>query len=305
MEDKYYIKIREELQNNEVYKKIKDYSKNRHDLSTYFNVGKILIEAQGGEARAKYGDNLIKEYSLKLMKDVDKKFNYKTLLRIRQFYLFCEKFATVSRQLSFSHYVELLPLKDINEINYYIKIVEKQNLGVRKLREKIKAKEYQRLPIDTKNKLITTNKSDDKYEVTDFIKNPIIIENTKNYNKITEKNLQDLILENIPLFLEQLGDGFTFMKNEYKISYEGINNYIDILLHNYIYNCFCVIELKTIKLKKEHIGQIQIYMNYIDRHVKLPSQNDTIGIIICKEEDKFVMHYLNNNKITSTKYITI
>ena len=224
MEDKYYIKIKEELQNNEVYKKIKDYSKNRHDLSTYFNVGKILIEAQGGEARAKYGDNLIKEYSIKLTSELGRGYTPTRLKYMRQFYLFVKKGPALTDKLSWSHYEKLLPLKDINEINYYINISINQNLGYRELDKKIKSQEYQRLPIYTKDKLITTNKSDDKYEITDFIKNPIIIENTKNYNKITEKNLQDLILENIPTFLRQLGDGFTFMDNEYKISYEGINN---------------------------------------------------------------------------------
>ena len=302
MQDKYYNLIKEELHNNEIYKKIKDYSKNKHDLSTYYNVGKLLIEAQGGEKRARYGNELIKEYSIKLSNELTEKYEVTKLKRIRQFYLIIQKGATMSHQLNWSNYVDLLPLKNINEINYYIHLVEEQKLGVRQLREKIKQKEYQRLPNNTKNKLINNN---DKYEVIDFVKDPIIIYNTKNYIEISEKNLQDLIMENMNNFLNQLGDGFAYIKNEYKISDDGINNYIDLLLFNYIYNCFCVIELKVTKLKKEHIGQILIYMNYIDNNLKNDNQNDTIGIIITKEEDKFVMNYCKNNRITNTKYITI
>ena len=141
----YYNEIKEELINNEIYKKVKDYSKNRSDLSTYYNVGKLLIEAQGGEHRAKYGNGLIKEYSIKLTRELGKKFNVTLLKNIRQFFLIFQKSPTLSDQLNWSHYVELLYLKDINKINYYIDISIKQNLGVRELRNRIKTKEYERL----------------------------------------------------------------------------------------------------------------------------------------------------------------
>ena len=146
----YYNEIKNELINNEIYKKVKDYSKNRSDLETYYNVGKLLIEAQGGEDRAKYGDKLIKEYSKKLITDVGKQYNYKTLLKIRKFYLFYQKVATVSRQLTWSHYIELLKFDDFNIINYYINISINQNLSVRELRTKIKSNEYERLDDDPK-----------------------------------------------------------------------------------------------------------------------------------------------------------
>ena len=212
----YYNEIKTKLIDNEVYKKVKDYSKNKNELNTYYEVGKLLIEAQGGENRAKYGDELIKEFSKRLINEVGKKYNYKTLLKIRKFYLFSEKVATLSRQLTWSHYVELLSLKDVNEINYYINITEEYNLGVRELREKIKNREYQRLDYKTKLKLI--NK--EEITVSDFIKNPIIIKNKYNINEeeISEKVLQDLILEDIPSFLKELGTGFSFIENEYKIN---------------------------------------------------------------------------------------
>ena len=137
----YYSEIKNELINNEIYKKVKDYSKNRSDLNTYYNVGKLLIEAQGGEDRAKYGDNLIKEYSKKLTMELGKGYTTSALKRMRQFYLLIIKGATLWHQLSWSHYRELLKIKDINKVNYYIKISKEQNLSVRELRERIKSKE--------------------------------------------------------------------------------------------------------------------------------------------------------------------
>ena len=149
----YYNEIKQELINNEIYKKVKDYSKNKNDLTTYYNVGKLLVEAQGGESRAKYGDNLIKEYSKKLILELGKGYSTRSLKNMRKFYTF-QKGQTVSAQLTWSHYVELLKFSDINIINYYIKITEEQNLAVRELREKIKNKEYERLDNKTKEKLI-------------------------------------------------------------------------------------------------------------------------------------------------------
>ncbi len=133
----YYSEIKKELIDNEVFKKIKDYSKNKYELERYYNVGKLLVEAQGGEARAKYGDGLIKEYSKKLTMELGKGYTPSVLKRMRQFYLIIEKGATLSH-LSWSHYKELLKFNNLNMINYYIKISINQNLSVRELRSKIK-----------------------------------------------------------------------------------------------------------------------------------------------------------------------
>ena len=211
----YYNEVKEQLINNEVYKKVKDYSKNKNELETYYNVGKLIIEAQGGETRAKYGDSLIKEYSKKLIYEVGKKYNERTLRRIRQFYLFIEnqKWSAMPTKLTWSHYTELFVLNNASEINYYIDISIKQKLGVRELRYKIKNKEYERLPEYTKNKL----SKNEEANVSDFIKNPILIKNSYDYEKITEKILKQLILEDLDDFLTELGEGFTYIKNEYKI----------------------------------------------------------------------------------------
>ena len=297
----YYNEIKNKLIDNEVYKKVKDYSKNRNNLSTYYEVGKLLIKAQGGEGRAKYGDNLIKEYSERLFNDTGRKYNITALKRIRQFYLVVEKGVPLAHQLTWSHYCELLPLKDINEINYYVKITIEQCLSKRQLRERIRNKEYQRLDDKTKLKLI--NKEETK--INDFVKNPIVIHNKYNFDKerISEKVLQNLILEDIPSFLEELGTGYSFIKNEYKIKIGNIYNYIDLLLFNIKYNCYVVIELKVTELKKEHIGQIQIYMNYIDKHIKTINQDKTIGIIITKRDNHYYIEYSSDKRILTREYI--
>ncbi len=297
----YYNEIKNELINNEVYKRVKDYSKNKNELSTYYNVGKLLIEAQGGEERAKYGDGLIKEYSKKLSEELGGKYNITTLKRMRQFYLIIEKGATLWHQLTWSHYRELLTFDNIDEINYYIKQTGDYNLSVRELREKIKSKEYQRLDNNTKLKLINKEET----VVSDFIKNPIVIKNKYNIDKeeITEKILKKLILEDLDNFLKELGTGFSYIENEYKIKVGNTYNYIDILLFNYIYNCFVVIELKVTELKKEHIGQIQIYMNYVDKNIKTINQDKTIGVIICKKDNGYYIEYSSDNRIFSKNYI--
>ena len=294
----YYDEIKKELVDNEVYKRIKDYSKNKYELERYYNVGKLLVEAQGGEERAKYGDGLIKEYSNKLMNEVGKKYNYKTLLKIRKYYMFFQKFATLSRQLTWSHYVELLKFDDANTINYYINIAINQNLSVRELRKKIKYNEYERLGDNTKIKLINAETSN----VGDKIKHPIIIKNVYNSPIITEKMLKNAILENIDDFLKELGDSFCYIANEYKIKLGDRYNYIDILLFNIEFNCYVVVELKVTELKKEHLGQIRLYMSYVDDNVKKINHNKTIGIIICKYNNEYVIRYCYNENIYETTY---
>ncbi len=291
----YYDEIKNELINNEVTKKVKDYSKNKSDLTTYYNVGKLLAEAG-----KHYGENVIGKYANKLKIDLNKKYNERTLRRYRQFYNFVTnlKWSAMPTKLSWSHITELMILSNEDEINYYISVVNDRNIGYRKLGEIIKNNEYGRIDEETKNKL----KNKEKLKVPDLVKNPIQIRNTSDYNEISEKILQKLILEDIPSFLDELGNGFTFVKNEYKIKVGDRYNYIDLLLYNYEFNCFVVVELKVTELKKEHIGQIEFYMNYIDKNLKNINQNKTIGIIICKKENKYVIEYCSDDRIIAREY---
>ena len=292
----YYNEIKETLVKNEVYKKVKDYSKNKSDLNAYYEVGRLIVEAQGGEKRAKYGNKLIKEYSEKLTKELGKGYTYSALSRMRQFYLLVLKVATLSQQLyrvSWSHYTELLKLKNINEIKYYIKITELQNLSVRELRKRIKSNEYER--IGKKQEL-------ENPKVSTLIKNPVIIKTNDSNKELTEYALHQSILENMADFLKELGVGFLYVGSEVKIKIGNSYHYIDFLLFNYKFNCFVVIELKVTEFKAEYIGQITKYINYVDKNIKESFNDKTVGVIICKKENKYVLEYCTDDRIFTTTY---
>ena len=206
----YYEEIKEKLIKSEIYDKAKDYAKDRHKVSVYFEIGKLLSKA-GKE----YGKNIIKQYSEKLMLEVGKKYNYRTLYRMRKFYeLFNNtKLTTMWSKLCWSHYREVLSLKDINEIRYYLNECENKNLTQRQLHELIKQNSYNRLSDDTKTKLI----NQEQLKVDDLVPNPIIIKSILLNEELSEYALKELILNNLDEFLRQLGDGFTYIGNEYKI----------------------------------------------------------------------------------------
>ena len=229
----YYKEIKHELINNEITKRVKNYSKNKSDLNTYYNVGKLL-----SEAGKHYGESIIKEYSNKLTLELGKKYSVRYLFDMKKLYLF-SKVHPLDAQLTVSHYRILFALEDINKINYYIKITISQNLSKRQLRERIKNKEYERLDDKTKEKLM----SNEEPKVNDLIKNPILIKNSYDYKEISENVLQKLILEDLDNFLTELGEGFTYIKSEYKIKLGDRYNYIDLLLYNIKYNAYVVVEL--------------------------------------------------------------
>lgn len=291
----YYDEIKEQLIKGEIYDKAKDYSKDRHKVKVYFETGKLLSEA-GKE----YGKNIIKQYSEKLMVEVGKKYKVSNLYKMRKFYeIFSdEKLYPLGTKLSWSHYRELLTIKNIDEIIYYIHICEEGNLSRRQLQEKIKNHEYNRLSSETKIKLIESK----DLNVNDLIPNPIIIKSDSLKDEISEYALKQVLLNNIDDFLRQLGIGFTYVGNEYKIKVSDRYNYIDLLLYNIKYKCYVVVELKVTELKKEHTGQIMTYMNYIDKNMKTIDENDTVGIIICKQDNKYVIKYCSDGRIIAREY---
>ena len=291
----YYDEIKEKLLKNEIYAKVKDYSKERNKVLTYYEVGKLLSEA-GKE----YNNDIIGQYAEKLVNEVGKKYNVRTLRRFRQFYnIFSnENWSTLSTNLTWSHYVELLPLKDINKISYYIKICNQRNLDVRSLRNAIKSNEYERLSEETKNKLVTN----EELKLPDLVPDPLLIKSEFNIEQLTEYALKQSILNNLDNFLTQLGNGFSYIGNEYKMKVGNNYNYIDLLLYNFKYKCFVVIELKVTEVKKEHIGQIEVYMNYIDKNVKDISDDKTIGIIICTKNNQFIIEYCSDERIFAREF---
>ena len=209
-----------------------------------------------------------------------------------------QKMQSVTANLSWGHWIELLSIKNINEMKCYINQAEKLFLTTRELRQRIKNNEYERLDESTKEKL----KEKEELKLPDLVKDPIQIRNTSGNNEISEKVLQKFILEDIESFLKELGNGFCFIGSEYKIKIGDRYNYIDLLLFNYQFNCFVVVELKVTELKKEHIGQIEFYMNFIDKNLKNINQNKTIGIIICKKENKYVIEYCSDDRIIAREY---
>ena len=290
----YYNEIRNKLIDNEVYKRVKDYSKERNTVITYFEIGRLLAIAGG-----KYGDNVIDEYSKKLTKEVGKKYNRRTLFRMKQFYnVFSnEKVSTMWTQLTWSH-LRLLFNLEIDSINYYIQVIISKKLSVRELEFKIKSNEYERLPIETKNKM----KNEDRLEIEDLVPNPILIKNKNNIEVVTERILHNLILENIESFMKELGNAFSFIGSEYKIKIGDSYHKIDLLLFNIKYNSYVVVELKVTEFKAEYISQVQKYMNYIDKNVKEVSNNSSIGILICKKENRFVIEYCSLDSIVIREY---
>ncbi len=289
----YYNEIKDTLIRNEVYKKAKDHSKNRSDLNSYYEVGRLLVEAQGGEERAKYGNKLIKEYSDRLSRELGKGYSERNLFDMRKFYLLIQKVQTVSAQLTWSHYVKLMKLENINEIKYYIYITEKQNLSVRELTTKIKSKEYER--IGYKEEL-------SEPKVNTLIKDPVIINTKVVPDKINELFVHNSILEDMSNFLKQLGIGFTYVDHEVKIKIGNNYHYIDFLLYNVKFNCYVVLELKTTSFKAEYVGQVKKYMGYVDEHIKEVFNDKTIGIIMCLENDKYVFKYIKPNDVFVTTY---
>ena len=291
--DKTYQQIENKILNHEIYQNVKDYSKAKEKIKTYLEVGELLKNVD-----TKYGKNVIKDYSKRLTNKFGKKYTPSLLYKIKQFYNIIEKVPTLSGKLTWSHWYEMLSFDDINKIEYYVNQCEVYNLDVRQLRNKIKSNEYERMPADARNKL----KSRDDIRIIDFVKNPIHIRNSNKKEIISEKILQKIILEDIPTFLRELGNGFTFIDNEYKIKLDDRYNYIDLLLYNIKYKCYVYVELKVTKFKVEYISQVQKYMNYIDKNIKEISNNNTMGILICKRENKFVIEYCSDERIAIREY---
>ena len=301
----YYDEIKNILVDNIIGRKVREYKSNQKDLEGYYNVGKLLIEAQGGEARAKYGNQLIKEYSERLTSELGKGYSIQNLKNMRRFYLLFQKRQPMAVQfkacnITWSNICEILKLKDENEIDYYLNISSKFNLTKRELRNKIKSNEYNRLDDEVKEQL----SKQEVVPIKDTIPNPVVLNGLKFKEKLTEKILQKYIDENPVELCDALGEGYTYVKSQYKIKIGNNYNYIDVLLFNVIDMNYVVVELKITELKKEHIGQIQTYMNYIDIELKKDYHNKTNGVILCRQDNKWLIKYINSEEIRIRRFIT-
>ena len=296
-EQQYYEEIEHLIKKHEVSKRVRRLEANNDLVTTYWNVGRLIVEAQGGEKRAKYGNELIKKWSVKLTEIYGKGYNYTNLFRFRKFYLCFPILAAARQVLSWTHYKKLLPIKDENKRNYYVNLCLKNNLSERELTREIKANAYERL-VDKPDKIDIIAPT--KYSITTDMKNPIIIP-IKN-EVANEYDLELNILANLDFFFKQLGNGFLYAGHQYKIS-DGKNNYIDILLFNYKLNAFIVVELKMRSLKKEDKAQMEFYMKLVDEQVKESYHNKTIGIIITKESNEFIVNFVRQEDIIPLSFL--
>ena len=301
----YYDEIKNILVDNAIGRKVREYKSNQKDLESYYNVGKLLVEAQGGEERAKYGNGLIKEYSKRLTSELGKGYSIQNLKNMRRFYLVVEKRQSLivqfkSLNISWTFIIKLLKLNDVNELLYYINCINKLNLTTRELDLKLKSKEYERLDSKIKEKLV----KQEEVSVKDKIPDPIVLEGLEYKEKLTEKVVQKWIDENPASFCKSLGEGYSYIESQYKIKIGSNYNYIDILLFNYISNSFVVVEIKVTELKKEHIGQIETYMNYVDANLKKEFHNKTTGILLVRENNEWLIKYINGDDVTIRNFIT-
>ena len=296
-EQQYYEEIEHLIKRNEISKRVRKLEENYSLVETYWHIGKIIVEAQGGSTRAKYGNELIKKWSIKLTELYGKGYDASNLKRFRQFYLVFRKDGAVRHQLSWTHIRKLLPIKDENKRNYFINLCIKNNLSERELTREIKSNAYERL-VDKPDKIDIIVPV--KQSITTDMKNPIII--PVKSEVASEHDLELNILANLDFFFKQLGNGFLYAGHQYKIS-DGKNSYyVDILLFNYKMNAFVVVELKLRSLRKEDKAQMEFYMKLIDEQVKEVYHNKTIGIIISKESDEFIVNFVRGADIIPLNY---
>ena len=301
----YYNEIKSILVDNAIGRKVREYKSNQKDLESYYNAGKLLVEAQDGEERSKYGDGLIKEYSKRLTSELGKGYSTRNLKYMRNFYTVCQKRQSLIAEFKFHNVswtciTKLLKLDDINAIFYYVKCIGKMNLTTRELDLKLKSKEYERLDSKIKEKLV----KQEEVSVRDKIPDPIVLEGLEYKERLTEKVVQKWIDENPTLFCKSLGEGYSYIESQYKIKIGSNYNYIDVLLFNTIDLNYVVVEIKVTELKKEHIGQIETYMNYVDVNLKKDFHNKTTGILLVRENNKWLIKYINNDGILVRNYIT-
>ena len=275
----YYNQVNTLIEDLEVNKKVRILQNNLETLLTYWNIGKLIVEAQGGTTRAKYGNKLIKEWSEKLTKEYGNGYSDSNLKRFRKFFMLFQKGAPLRHQLNWIHIKYILPIKDINKRNYYINQVVLNNLSSRELVSLIKSNAFERLSYADKNNIeIISN--DNEITIEDMIKDPIIINISDKDKKIDEKVFHKEIINLLENRFLELGTGFALIGHEYKIIIGNKTYKIDLLFFNIELNSYIVVEVKLRELQHKDISQLQFYVNYVEKNIKKIQHNKTIGIYI-------------------------
>ncbi|WWW12296.1 PDDEXK nuclease domain-containing protein [Arcobacter cryaerophilus gv. pseudocryaerophilus] len=313
------------LTNNNIYQEIKEllYSaKNRvyqtintTMTETYFQIGKRIVEEeQGGETRAEYGSALLKNLSSELIKEFGKGYSEQNLKNMRQFYLIYQKRQTVSSEfkLSWSHYIFLTRIENINERNFYeIESIE-NSWSLRELKRQFDSGLFERLKLSSDKQKVKELSLNGQVIQTaqDLIKDPYILEfvGLPELSSYSESELEQKLIDKLEHFLLELGKGFTFVARQKRITIDEKHFKVDLVFYNRLLKSFVVIDLKIGELKHQDIGQMMMYVNYFDRFEKTDDENSTIGIILCKDKSKALVELTlpkDNNQIYASKYLTI
>ena len=313
------------LTNNNIYQEIKEllYSaKNRvyqtintTMTQTYFQIGKRIVEEeQGGETRAEYGSALLKNLSSELIKEFGKGYSEQNLKNMRQFYLIYQKRQTVSSEfkLSWSHYIFLTRIENIDERNFYeIESIE-NSWSLRELKRQFDTGLFERLKLSSDKQKIKELSLNGQVIQTaqDLIKDPYILEfvGLPELSSYSESELEQKLIDKLEHFLLELGKGFTFVARQKRITIDEKHFKVDLVFYNRLLKSFVVIDLKIGELKHQDIGQMMMYVNYFDRFEKTDDENSTIGIILCKDKSKALVELTlpkDNNQIYASKYLTI
>ena len=282
---------------------------------TYFLIGKRIIEEeQNGKERAIYGDELIKNLSLRLTKEFGKGFSKTNLKQMKSFYLIYGKGQTVSDQfkLSWSHYLILMRMENVDERNFYEIEASENNWSLRELRRQIDSALYERLILSRDKEKVKelAFKGQIIEKPEDVVKDPYILEflGLEEQSNYSENRLETEIINNLEKFLLELGKGFTFVGRQVRFTFDEKHFRVDLVFYNRILKCFVLIDLKIGEVTHQDLGQMQMYVNYYDRYVKLPDENKSIGIIICREKNDTLVKLTlpeDNKQIFASKYMTV
>ena len=284
---------------------------------TYFLIGKRIVEEeQDGNKRAEYGKNLIKMLSEKLTKEFGKGFSETNLEQMRKFFKVYGIPQTLSEEfqfnLSWSHYLILMRIKDINARNFYEIEAFENNWSLRELKRQVNSSLYERLVLSKDKEKVKelSVKGQIIEKAQDIIKDPYILEflGLDEKSDYSENKLETEIIDKLEMFLLELGKGFTFVGRQVRFTFDERHFRVDLVFYNRLLKCFVLIDLKIGEVTHQDLGQMQMYVNYYDRYVKLPDENDTIGIIICKDKNDTLVKLTlpkDNNQIFASRYTTI
>lgn len=289
---------------NKVYKTV-----NIEMINLYWNIGKMIVEKQNGKTRAKYGDLLIEEISKRLTEQFGKGFSVQNLRRMRQFYLIYPIRSSIMSELSWTHYLELIKIKEKTKRDFYMNECINSNWDVKELQRQRTTLLYERI-VNSKDKynlLELSTKGHGIYDNKDIIKDPYVLEflDIKENTNYLESDLERNILEHLKEFLLELGKGFTFVGNQVRITIDTDHFYPDLVFYNRILNCFVIIDLKIGKVTHKDIGQMQMYVNYYDREIKRENENKTVGILLSTDKNETVVKYTlpqDNKTIFSSEF---